>query len=558
MRVMITQPSESRSPEPSPLVNRANEVYVIDGLLDLALKLSAPSFLDIRLAARDCLKAYFQQHQAIRHHFLRRAVEGHQSGSDETANILTTLLDPPSSSRSDPYQVWLAAVLLLAILYDDYEAKEIVRSVTQGDASTGEEVVSCVTLVSGHMLDAIGRQEDDRIPIAYLMLLCCWLWEEPDSVNDFLSEGSQLQSLLDAANGNRPDQKIVQGLCVLLLGIIYEFSTKDSVIPRADISALLLGKLGRDQYVDKLGKLREEPSLRDFEVLPQVSSNGRAGGLPEVFFEKEFVDFVRDNFSRLLRSIDREPGLEISVITNGVQKGISRELVDSLNGQLEEKTQALQKAEAEILEYERKLGQEQADHRRTREIAAAETTTVRTINAALQKQHDEELGTWREQSKREIDQLKIDHQSEREATRRHSVQSRNDNERDFQHLKVRHNNDLTELKRKLESAETELLTLRERYDAEIKAKSKEHEDRIRLLEQNAAASEREKHGVHTQLVAAKDAKKVKEAARQETQDQLDDLLMVFADLEAKRVSDKKRLKALGEEVSDFEEEEEEV
>ena len=40
----------------------------------------------------------------------------------------------------------------------------------------------------------------------------------------------------------------------------------------------------------------------------------------------------------------------------------------------------------------------------------------------------------------------------------------------------------------------------------------------------------------------------------EVQTELDDLLIVFADLEAKRAGDKKRLKALGEPVSEGEDE----
>jgi len=49
----------------------------------------------------------------------------------------------------------------------------------------------------------------------------------------------------------------------------------------------------------------------------------------------------------------------------------------------------------------------------------------------------------------------------------------------------------------------------------------------------------------------------KDSARKEVQTELDDLLIVFADLETKRGLDKQRLKALGEPVSEGEEDSDE-
>lgn len=70
------------------------KVYVIDGLLDLTLSVSSLPAFDSRMAACECIKAYFFNHAAIRKHFLRRAIDGHASGADETANVLTTVLQP--------------------------------------------------------------------------------------------------------------------------------------------------------------------------------------------------------------------------------------------------------------------------------------------------------------------------------------------------------------------------------------------------------------------------------------------------------------------------------
>lgn len=387
--VLDEPPEESVEAQQS---NGIPQVYVIDGLLDLTLSVSTMAAFDSRLAACECIKAYFFNHAIIRKHFLKRAINGHSSGADETGNVLTTLLQPLEGRVSgDPYRYWFAAALMFHLIFEDHEAKQRAMKVAEGDASNGEEVVTCIQTVTANLITGIQKNADERILVGYLMLLCGWLFEDPDAVNDFLGEGSNVQSLVQAVLQGSGDGTIVQGLCAMLLGIVYEFSTKDSPVPRETIHPILASRMGRDQYIDRLTKLRNHPSLRDFEVLPQKLSPASLGGLPEVFFDKTFVDFAKDNFSRLLRAIDQDPGMEIPVIANGVQKGISRELVDSLKSQLEAKERALQKAEEDLLSKGRQLGQEQADHRRAKETAAVELSRIKSVNDALQRHHDEDM-----------------------------------------------------------------------------------------------------------------------------------------------------------------------
>jgi hypothetical protein len=372
--------------------NSIPKVYVIDGLLDLTLSVSSLVAFDSRIAACECIEAYFFNHARIRKHFLRRAIDGHSSGADETANVLTTLLQPLEGRISvDPYRYWFAAVLMFHLIFDDHEAKAVAMGVAEGDASKGEEVVTCIQTITANLITGMQKNADERVLVAYLMVLCGWLFEDPDAVNDFLGEASNLQSLVQAVLQGGGDGTIIQGLCAMLLGIVYEFSTKDSPVPRATIHPILASSLGRDQYIDKLMKLRSHPLLRDFEVLSQRVSSAPAGGLPEVFFDKTFVDFMKDNFSRVLRAIDRDPGMEIPVVANGIQKGISREMVDSLRSQLAEKEKVLQKFEEDLLSKERQLGQEQAEHRRAKETAAVELSKIKKVNEALQRHHEDDI-----------------------------------------------------------------------------------------------------------------------------------------------------------------------
>ena len=389
---MVPSPLQDVSDETAKTNGHA-KVYVIDGLLDLTLSVSDLGAFDVRFSACECLKAYFSDHAEVRAHFLARAIDGYRSGQDEATNVLTILLRPTSVlSAGDPYRLWFASVIAFHLLFDNSTAKAKASELTEGDSANGEEVVTSLQTVTAHLLAGLRRDDDPRILVGYLMLLLGWLFEDPDAVNDFLNEGSNVQSLVQSIlQPLVPGGDLVQGLCAMVLGVAYEFSSKDSPIPRTTLHSILLSRLERDRYLDRLGKLRSHPLIRDFEVIPQKADTLAQGRLPEVYFDAVFVDFLKDNYSRIARAIDREPGLEISVITNGVQKGISRELVDSLRNQLEDRNRALEESKLEAASLERQLGQTQADQRRSHESVAAELSKAKEAALAQAKAHESEL-----------------------------------------------------------------------------------------------------------------------------------------------------------------------
>ncbi|KIW84144.1 hypothetical protein Z517_03391 [Fonsecaea pedrosoi CBS 271.37] len=567
---------------------------VIESLLEVTLEPAPLALFDVRLAACSCLEAFMNGHVGIRNHVLRRAIEGHKAGDDAIPNMLTVLLEPPGSrNNSDPYQQWMAAVLLLHLLYDNAETKEMALQVTEGDAESGEEVVTFLQSIASNVVAGVQHVEDERALLGYLMLLSIWLFEDPESVNDFLAEGSNVQGLIAAVKLTKSSMPLVAGLCAFVLGVIYEFSTKDSPIPRSTLHGLLTTNLGREAYVDRLTKLRENVFVRDFEVLPQTGN----GGLPEVFFDKTFIDFLKDNYSRFLRAIDRDPNFEVSIVSNGVQKGISRDLVDGLRAQVEEQKQALEAANGELLQLRRRLEQEELDHRRTRESTTVELSRIKQINqslhqnhedeinkiqndfaqekATLLKHHEEELNRRRNEHLTAIETSRKQHELEvqrfeqrlkmieQEATReqmalneRHTRELK-EVEAQAQKAREREAAEIADLKRRISELESQL----QKADAnhvqdletaheEYKSKTESLEARLKRAESRAQDAEnRSKHLVE-------DLEKEK-AARKDVQTELDDLLVVFGDLEAKRSADKKKLKELGQEVSEDEDEDEE-
>ena len=510
---------------------------VISGLLDLALVVSSINAFDVRLAACECLKAYFWEHAPIRLFFLNRAIEGHNR--HEADNILSILVEDPESGRGpDPYRSWIASVLVFHLLFEDFEAKNIAMGVSEGDASTGEEVVTCIQTLSGNFISAEQKGEDERVSLGYLMVLCGWLYEDHDAVNDFLGEGSNIQSMVQLVTQNSQSRPLVSGLCAFLLGIVYEFSTKDSPIPRVTLHGILTTRLGREQYVDRITKLREHPMIRDYEVLPQDLNSSQFGGLPEVFFDKTFVDFLKDNFSRVLRAIDRPPNLEVPVAANGVQKGISRELVDSLKAQAEDANQRIQKLEAELVTFEHKLGQEQADHRKAKESATVEVNRIRSINEALQRNHEDDL----QRIAKDHQVVQSNHQKASEAAMR-AVQA------DMRRMKEENEATATRIRNRNEEEFEDLKSTIRRLEGQLEKSSKEHvqdlqtahEDyttklsnldaRLKRAEDKAADAEARSASLRSDVDA-------KEEARKSAQSELDDLFIVLGDLEDKRAKDK--------------------
>lgn len=379
----------------------------------------------------------------------------------EAANVLTTLLrSPTEDSTVDPYRYWFAACIMLHLTFENATTKELARKVTEGNEAEGEEVVTSIQIITSHLIASLSRSEDERVIIGYLMLLLCWLFEDLDGVNELLEESGNVQRLMQTVVKTSSSETIVQGLAAMLLGVVYEFSTKDSPVPRGTLQPLLMSSMGRDRYIDKLGKLRAHPAVRDFEMIPQ-KLDPSTGALPDVFFDSTFVEFFKDNYSRILRAIDRDPGMEISVVTNGVQKGISRELVDSLRTQLDEKEKLLQECQAHVAHLEQQLGQERANLRRTEESTSVELSRVKAINDSLQQNHENELKQLREQ-----------HAVREKEIQSHIDTARRTAEEEYSRMEKKAQ---AELQAKVQVYEDRLIQMEDEFKKEMKLKDEQNE-----------------------------------------------------------------------------------
>jgi hypothetical protein len=414
-------------------------MYVIEALLNLVLSASPSRTLDLRSAACSLIKAYFHGHDRIKLHFLQRAIAGYSDGEDEDINILTTLMNGPQlgPATPDPPRFAFASHVTCQLLFNLQDAKSMLMGLSEGDADKGEDVITAIQTISGHLLSCLQNDFDPQISISYLTLLITFLFDEPTAVNDCLAEGSSLMGVLinnvlltvNSQVSTDPIKSLLPGLCAILLGTIYEFSTKDSPIPRRTLHPLLTSKLGRQKYFDALLQFRQNPIIRDSEVLdPQIE--GAA-----ILFDDEFVDWFKDEYGRLKRVIDREPGIEV---VRPSDVGVDRDILDDLREQIKARDEKLQQIEQDDLAAKQKADQTEAEHRHqmqtlqsSQRSMEAEVERVKRINEALQRDHDVELQRISGELRSQLAQFTLES--------RNNVQTlRDQHKQEFERLKGQH------------------------------------------------------------------------------------------------------------------------
>lgn len=368
--------------------------YIIEALLDLTLdqpRTESP----LRAASCTLIQAYLARHDRIKAHFLQRAIVGHQQG-EKAANVLTALLQPDSDASSVVFASWIVQDLVA----DVSDAKKALASVKEGNESEGEDVLTAIQAMGTQLENALQTSADARIVASYLSSLTILLWEFADGVDDLLAEASGLVQALVASVSSAATDALTAGLAASLLGAVYEFSTKDSPIPRRTLAPLLTQKLGRGKYLDALLNLRRDPAVRDFGV-EEIDGEGDA-------LNETFVDLFLTEYPRLRKAIDKDPGLEV-LPSSAAEAGVDRDVLDDLRQQLQSVKDALSQAQEDLLTNGQQAEQEKLTLQKESQTAAAEVERLRRINQAMQQGHEEESQKTQSQHERQREALNVEH-----------------------------------------------------------------------------------------------------------------------------------------------------
>ncbi|KAK3670279.1 Vesicle-mediated ER to Golgi transport protein [Recurvomyces mirabilis] len=365
--------------------------YIIEALLDLALT-KAQEDPQFRMAGCSLVRAYLTNHDRIKAHFLNRAIAGHAE-HEAAANVLSTLLQPTDDAQSVLYASWIVTDLVA----EEPEAQAALAAVKEGDENEGEDVLTLIQTLGSQLQSAI-QASDERLVVAYAGLLTVLLWDFADGINNLLIEGSGLvQSLVTAINPIVAGP-LIAGMAAILLGTIYEFSTKDSPIPRRTLAPLLKQKLGRTKYLDSLASLRKEPAVRDFDIEEAAE---------DTILSSVFIDLFMTEYSRLRRAIDKDPGIEV-LPSSAIEAGVDRDVLDDLRQQLQSAKDALSQAQQDALATSQQHEQDRMNVSKEMQTATAEVDRLRRINQAMQQGHESEF----EKVARQHDQARQNSQNE--------------------------------------------------------------------------------------------------------------------------------------------------
>ncbi|KAG6827281.1 hypothetical protein H0H92_012490 [Tricholoma furcatifolium] len=296
--------------------------------------------LELRTAAVAVFENFVQKDD-IRQAILQAMLppEG-PSGSASLTPLLHALIAPPNTTSAlDPASVTsthLATLIFSHLVRASPRAKALARSIKPSpasslpdpnagaffvpadgppppvpapeDADDDEPPQSVLQILSENLsLSFLSRsrastsdresREWDRLVVGYLCLLSQWLWEDPQSVREFLDAGgfgvvsaigsfeelfTDMKYLVEPINQTSETDTIVPALCAFLLGICYEFDREPGEITRATIYPIL-NRLGVDTLVGRMSRLREDERFKavgpDTVVLSYPSASHRLPSL---------------------------------------------------------------------------------------------------------------------------------------------------------------------------------------------------------------------------------------------------------------------------------------
>lgn len=322
---------------PTQIQSHNKPIPITLALLNWVLYINSVHCFNLRTSAAYCLRAYFSGNEEAKVAFIEDQVnaykangkeeplengDAHENGTngqlhtpppdslESMGNIFSTLMDYDSESNLNPYRTWFAAVILLYLFEDNDSCKGIAKELKTGDESNGEEVLGSIEAMAGLLVTTL-ENSDPRISIGYMMLLTCWMYEDPLIVNEFLRDTSVIHSILTFLTNNSTEgSEVTRGMATVLLGVAYDFSTKDSPLSRVDLHALLVKSFGKDNYSLKVKQFKECNAFKFFDEEAFLFAQKDESGLPDLLFDSIYVNLVKDNFSRIRRALFHDPNFE--------------------------------------------------------------------------------------------------------------------------------------------------------------------------------------------------------------------------------------------------------
>uniref|UniRef100_A0A3Q2QWW9 General vesicular transport factor p115 n=1 Tax=Fundulus heteroclitus TaxID=8078 RepID=A0A3Q2QWW9_FUNHE len=295
-----------------------------------------------------------------------------QKGQGEiVATLLPSTIDANSISAgqllcgglfsTDSLSNWCAAVALAHALQDNLTQKEQLLRV-QLATSLGKPPVSllqqCTNILSQ------GSKVQTRVGL--LMLLCTWISNCPIAVTHFLHNQDNVPFLTAQISENLgEDERLVQGLCALLLGICIFYNDNSlENYTKEKLKQLIEKRIGKENFVEKLGfitkhELYSRAALKPQPVFPSPE---------QMLFDHEFTRLVKD--------------LE-GLITKAVQKSSEEDKKE------EEVKKTLEQHDNIVTQYKELIREQDAQIQELKEKVASMTTQTEQLQATVSQQQSQ-------------------------------------------------------------------------------------------------------------------------------------------------------------------------
>ncbi|XP_038134540.1 general vesicular transport factor p115 isoform X4 [Cyprinodon tularosa] len=521
-----------------------------------------------------------------------------QKGQGEiVATLLPSTIDANSISAgqllcgglfsADSLSNWCAAVALAHALQDNLTQKEQLLRV-QLATSLGKPPVSllqqCTNILSQ------GSKVQTRVGL--LMLLCTWISNCPIAVTHFLHNQDNVPFLTAQISENLgEDERLVQGLCALLLGICIFYNDNSlENYTKEKLKQLIEKRIGKENFVEKLGfitkhELYSRAALKPQPVFPSPE---------QMLFDHEFTRLVKDLEGLITKAVHKSSEEEKkeeevkktleqhdNIITQykelireqDTQIQELKEKVTSMTNQTEQLQATISQQQSQIQQHKDqynilklKLGKEnqsQSNNQGESQVNGLQTEELSQLREELEELRRQQtvLQTQLGEKDALIDSLKLAAQTAE------APAGGSDNSELLQELEALKKQVQTHLAEigHLKTERQELLSRAESVSSDTAPPSDSYSDAARAeLESRLAAQTSEMESLKesrselekqlasaTSTVAILQTEKSKlQTEVQESKKEQDDLLMLLADQDQKIHSLKQKLKDLGETVED--------
>uniref|UniRef100_A0A3B4YMS9 General vesicular transport factor p115 n=1 Tax=Seriola lalandi dorsalis TaxID=1841481 RepID=A0A3B4YMS9_SERLL len=469
-----------------------------------------------------------------------------QKGQGEiVATLLPSTIDANSISAgqllcgglfsADSLSNWCAAVALAHALQDNLTQKEQLLRV-QLATSLGKPPVSllqqCTNILSQ------GSKVQTRVGL--LMLLCTWISNCPIAVTHFLHNQENVPFLTAQISENLgEDERLVQGLCALLLGIcIYYNDNSLENYTKEKLKQLIEKRIGKENFVEKLGFITKHELY------------SRAAQKPQPVFPSPEQMLFDHEFTKLVKELE-------GVITKAVHKSSEEEKKE------EEVKKTLEQHDNIVTQYKELIREQDSQIQELKEQVASMTSQNEQKQATITQQLSQI-----QQHKDQYNILKLKLGKEN--------QSQSNSQGDVSQVNGLQTEELIQLKEEVEELRkqhTLLQTQLDDKDALIntlvsnclrvrgrqikKKKNLIHYPSSSLIQEETKSLSGSRADLEQQLASATSTVAILQTEKaklqtevQESKKEQDDLLMLLADQDQKIHSLKQKLKDLGETVED--------